>query len=384
LSITNSNVKVRVEALVGNRADGFIKDLVDFRNQLSDVNKASNWTAELHETFLKQGARFYQLLLEQELKGVNQKRLILSPDGLLHYLPFEALLTEVMTTAEDIILSELPYLVKKFATSYNYTATLWLQMMQKRKARQGTKGLLGIAASYAIPIEHPSQEWGRLRENLMELNGAKEEVQLLQEQYEGHFMIGKTATEATFKNFANDAQIIHLAMHGLVDNAAPMRSGLIFTEDADPKTENILFAYEISSLDLRADLVVLSACSTGDGLYKNGEGVMSLGRGFMYAGAASLLTTLWQINDQATERIMGTFYQKLSEGLPKDEALQVAKVRYLEEVSGMIGHPMFWSAYVMMGNIDSIAISPKVNWMWYLGGSVLLLLLLVVGLKKRK
>lgn len=381
-SVDGSDMNLRVESMVGNRADGFIEDLVDFRNQLADISKVSNWTPELHQMFLKRGERFYHLLLESELQRFDKERLIISPDGLLHYLPFEAILTETSTNDENA-LQELPYLLHQYAISYNYTATLWLQMMQDKSTGRRTKGMLGITAAYDVAEEYWDQKWMKLRRSLGNLDGAKEEVTLLKKRYSGHFAIGESATEKTFKTFAEESQIIHLAMHGLVDNTVPMRSGLIFTEDSNPKTDNILFAYEISSLDLDADLVVLSACSTGDGLYRNGEGVMSLGRSFMYAGASSLLTTLWQINDQATERIMGTFYEKLSEGLPKDQALREAKLTYLKEVRGTIGHPMFWAAYVMMGNINPIVISAQGNWILYVAGGFLLVVLLALIAWKR-
>ena len=192
------------------------------------------------------------------------------------------------------------------------------------------------------------------------------------------------ATEANFKKSSGNYTIIHLALHGLVNNKMPMKSGLVFTENGDTIEDNFLFAYELSNLNLNTNLLVLSACSTGDGSYQKGEGVLSLGRGFMYAGASSILTTLWQINDQSTQRIMQYFYQNLYEGMDKDLALKQAKISYMDEAKGVIGHPVFWAAYVLIGDTGTVAIYSKhAFWWWWIPLGVILVGVLGFFIRKK-
>jgi CHAT domain-containing protein len=370
-NITGTSYNARVEAFPNNLTPNFSSNVLTFRSNLSDIVGALRMKPEGFKKFTTLSNRFYKLLLAKELEDNKSKRLIISPDALLHYIPFEALLGEEVEEGEGINFQILPYLIKDFQISYNYTATLWLKSLEANKGFQPTSGgILGMAATYTTPESKMNKAWLDIRKNLEELDGAKAEVEFLSETYNGSYWIGEGATEAKFKEEAPSYNIIHLAMHGLVDNRMPMNSGLVFTENGDTTTENVLLAYELSSLNLNTSLLVLSACSTAYGQYKKGEGVMSLGRGFMYAGASSILTTLWSINDQSSQRIMQYFYENLYAGMDKDEALRQAKIDYLEEAQGVIAHPAFWAAYVLMGDTGTISISKPTN--WWLWGSVAL------------
>jgi len=164
-------------------------------------------------------------------------------------------------------------------------------------------------------------------------------------------------------------------MHGLLDSKNPILSSLVFTENNDSIENNFLQAWEISKMELNAELVVLSACETGFGRFETGNGVASLARAFMYAGARSLVVSLWQVNDQATSKLMEEFYQNLSQGMGKAEALQQAKVSYIDNAKGIAAHPAFWSPFVLIGDTASVSISRKSEGrlLWgILGGLVLL------------
>ena len=104
---------------------------------------------------------------------------------------------------------------------------------------------------------------------------------------------------------------------------------------------------------------MLSACETGFGKYEEGEGVMSLGRSFMYAGIPSVVVSLWQVNDYSTSIIMENFYANLSEGMNKDSALQQAKISYLKEAKGILANPAFWSPFIQIGNSSPLIIEKK-------------------------
>ena len=139
-------------------------------------------------------------------------------------------------------------------------------------------------------------------------------------------------------------------MHTIIDDEDPMYSKMIFTQDIDTIDDGFLNTFEIYNLNLRAQLAVLSACNTGSGKILNGEGIMSLARGFIYSGVPSIVMTLWEIDDKSGSDIMTNFYSYLKEGQTKDIALQNAKLEYLRTASQLRSHPYFWSAYVNIGN----------------------------------
>ncbi|MDO8899257.1 MAG: CHAT domain-containing protein, partial [Bacteroidales bacterium] len=115
-----------------------------------------------------------------------------------------------------------------------------------------------------------------------------------------------------------------------------------------------LDTYELYSLQLDASLVVLSACNTGSGQLRYGEGIMSLTRGFFYAGVPSIVMTSWEINDNSGALLMEYFYKYLKDGMPKDIALQKAKLDYLEQSNQLKSHPFFWAAYMVIGDVTPI------------------------------
>jgi len=381
LSLTNRHVNIRIESLTKKQNAGFFRDLLLLKRKLSNTSDIESFTTKQFNNLSALSHRLYQILLEPEHN--TSKKLIISADGLLHYIPFEVLLTQEIKT-ERINFKALPYLLKAYEISYQYTASLWLKLLEKRNlSTKKEGGILGMAATYHQPFINIPEERMALRQNLLELEGAKNEVYFLEQTYKGQFWMEALATEANFKKSSGDYAIVHLALHGLVNNEMPMKSGLVFTENGDTIEDNFLFAYELSNLNLNTNLLVLSACSTGDGRYQKGEGILSLGRGFMYAGASSILTTLWQINNQSTQKIMQYFYQNLYEGMDKDVALQQAKLSYMDEADGVIAHPVFWAAYVLIGDTGTVVIYSKHSfWWWWI--PIGLILVGILGLFIRK
>ena len=117
-----------------------------------------------------------------------------------------------------------------------------------------------------------------------------------------------------------------------------------------------LYARELYDFSLNADMVVLSACETGLGVLERGEGIISMSRAFAYAGAKSIFTTLWQVDDKNTKDLIVSFYQKMEEGENKSVALQKAKLDYLDcqEGKGERMHPFFWAGFVGIGDMNPI------------------------------
>jgi len=153
---------------------------------------------------------------------------------------------------------------------------------------------------------------------------------------------------------APDYQIIHLATHGKVNLEHSNYSYLAFQELEDSLENELLYIKDIYGLQLKADLVVLSACETANGSLTQGEGIVNLARGFTYAGASAVVPTLWKISDIATADLMEKFYMELKMGQPKNLAMANAKQHFLENTSPQFTHPFYWAAFVMIGDTTPI------------------------------
>jgi len=169
----------------------------------------------------------------------------------------------------------------------------------------------------------------------------------------GSFWLNRDATRGNFLKNAERYGILHLAMHGIVDERNPLRSRLLFSSSVagdDP----FVYASDLYNLQLQAGLSVLSACRSGTGTWKKGEGVLSLARAFAFAGCPSMVMSLWNVSDQSTSELMVSFYKQLKAGATKDEALRSAKLSYLNTVSPEYAKPIYWAAFVPIGEMDSL------------------------------
>ena len=137
-------------------------------------------------------------------------------------------------------------------------------------------------------------------------------------------------------------------MHGEVDDENPQNSKLIFGQES-------LTMGDLNTLHINADLVVLTACNTGAGQLKNGEGVMSLSRAFAYAGCPSVIMSLWSLPDEQTAYLSQLFFTFLKDGMSKHVALQQAKLSYLQKpLNDFSAHPFFWGGLVTTGNMEPV------------------------------
>lgn len=363
----------------------------ELHTALSDYELLLNNQKKSYEAYTRPAHWFYKKLIAPIMDDASGiEHLIIVPDGELAYLPFEAFLVEPANQGGVPNYINLDYLLEHYKISYNYSATLWRENKQgEKKVNNGQ--MLAMAGNYDLYLDSTKKhfrlsDYYRNRNGLKPLYAAQKEVRVLSKEFQGYFGFDKGASERLFKEKAGNYAVIHLAVHGALDSRHPILSSLIFTEDGDSLENSLLQAYEISNLKLNADLVVLSACETGFGAFEKGNGIASLARSFMYAGASSMVVTLWSVNDHVTAKIMKDFYSNLSDGMNKSEALQQAKLNFKETASGMGQHPAFWSPFILVGNDEPIQILRKSHWVFW--GMVLtgLLGLLGVGLywKKRK
>jgi CHAT domain-containing protein len=179
---------------------------------------------------------------------------------------------------------------------------------------------------------------------------ALEEVNAISSITFGKKLTGNLASATNFINASPAYDILHLAMHTLIDDNNPLYSKFVFSKTNIDTGTNLLTTNEIFGLKLNARLAVLSSCSSGEGELKKGEGVLSLARGFFYAGCPSLVMTLWEVEDESGLQLMKSFYKYLLKGYSKPKALQKAKYDYLESVPQEKQHPFYWSSYICIGN----------------------------------
>jgi len=161
-----------------------------------------------------------------------------------------------------------------------------------------------------------------------------------------------------------------------------MLSELVFSDDpADSTHDNRLTAIELYNMELRADMAVLSACNTGVGKVHRGEGIMSLSRAFAYAGVPSAVISLWKVPDHATAKIMASYYYQLNKGLPKDQALQLAKKDFINQNPAMT-EPFYWAGFILTGNNDPVKFPASQTW-WWIATGILTLIILIFQLRGR-
>ena len=298
----------------------------------------------------KNAVLLYQSLFAplKAIPGGLPARLVLAPDGVLGYLPFDALLTAA--PAEKGKYRQYPYLLRDHQIAYAYAARLLTEQREKPARRHADKQWIAFSPHFESG-KTGKAEAPDLREDLGFLAHSKPEVSGIRKLVGGDVFLDARATEAHFKQYAPQYRVVHISSHAQVNDDNPLYSRVAFAAASDSVEDGFLEVAELFNMRLLADMVVLSACETGGGTLYRGEGIVSLARGFTYAGARSILTTLWRVNDAATADIMQGFYAYLKAGMPKDQALRLAKKDYIDAQDNLGAHPFFWSGYVMMGDM---------------------------------
>ncbi|MEM6321529.1 MAG: CHAT domain-containing protein, partial [Bacteroidota bacterium] len=317
------------------------------------------------QQYIRQAQQLSALLIDS-LPLKKNHDLVIIPDGILHYLPFENLLTQKVASTSVVNYASLPYLVKNHTIRYAYSATL----LFKEQPTSKHQAIVAFAPSY----EKNNNQYLATRSGFTALAHTTDEVLKIQELVGAQVFTGLDATEAQFKQQSGQSKILHLAMHAFTNKKAPSYSGLVFADDKSSTEDNTLHAYELYGMDIAAELLVLSACNTGSGKLAKGEGVMSLARAFRHAGCPNIVMSLWQADDAATAVIMQDFYKNLKNGNGTANALRQAKLNYLE--SSPKTFPHYWGAFVLMGADKSIGFANQSIYWWALGG---LLILFVIG-----
>ncbi len=326
-------------------------------------------------TYKTSAHALYNTLIAPVKEQLQGDRLIIIPDGPLWHLNFELLLTQKGASNNP---KDLPYLLKDHAISYANSANLLFAGDKSTIPSQPQECLAFSFSDSTQTTETNIMRLATLRDTSDDLPGTRKEIKAIADIIDGQYFFGSQAIEANFKKHANHYGILHLALHGEVDNEHPENSKLFFTKNKDTLEDNLLYSHELFALDIPAALTVLSACNTGSGKIAKGEGIMSLGNAFQYAGTQSLLLTGWEVSDQTTPELMKYFYTNLKEGMNKAKALQQAKLQYLQTAQINRTHPFYWGGFYLVGETAPINFENDTIWYWVLGLVILSVIILIV------
>lgn len=352
----------------------------EVRNALKTNDFGEN-SSEYYKRYTESAHELYKIFVAPHDKAIQNKKLIIVPDGKMAYVPFGVLIKSE-ANSNRMNYRDLDYLIKSHTITYQNSATIGFTIESAGFSILSSKSVLAFAPSYKGVDDSILYTERAYRDKLYPLPYTKEEVNNISNVMKGDLYLDDLATEQNFKNNASNYDVLHLAMHTIIDDENPMYSKLVFTQTNDTIQDGLLNTHEIYNMNFNARMVVLSACNTGDGKLLKGEGVMSLARGFFYAGCPSIIMTLWTVEDQTGSNLMTNFYANLSEGLQKDQALRNAKLKYLETADPLKSHPYFWSGYVTMGDVEPLYNLNMKNNLVYMGLGGLVLLVLFVFRRK--
>jgi CHAT domain-containing protein len=268
----------------------------------------------------------FDQLLRPLLGGIRQHRLILIPHGVLHYVPFAALRNRESGH----------YLIDDFTLTYVPSASVLRFLQAKETPMDGGALILGDP-------ETP----------LPRLPGAAGEAKAIARTLGATAHLGADAREELLDDIHGKIDLVHLAAHGVYDPVNPIFSRIALAPDAR-HDGNLTVQKILSSIDLTGvNLVVLSACQSAVGARSSGDEVVGLTRALLYAGTPGVISTLWNIDDAASARLMEEFYKRLTTGLAVADALRQAQLAVKENAQS--SDPRYWAAFMLTGD-------PKGTW----------------------
>lgn len=301
--------------------------------------------------------RLYQLLL-QPLAAHLRPELVLIPDDVLHYLPFETLLTALPERA--VAFRTAPYLVHDYQFTYLPAATYF---EPTPKSGPTELPILAFAPRYDGS------------DGLRPLYHNEDELAALANRYRGQFFLGEAATRNQLYQLEAQPGILHLSMHGAFDAVEPRLSYLAFQGQAGQNASGLVYAGEIYRRFPRFDLLFLSACQTARGEIHRGEGVLSLSRALFARGNRHLVNTLWNVDDQQVNQLIEHFYESLAtDRRGSAAALVAAKRRYLAASDHARAHPYYWAGFIHYGTSTAVYPGARgIGYGWWFGLGVSLL-----------
>ena len=309
----------------------------DIFSAISAINQPN--FSESENTMFRKLNKAY-LVLIKPVKSLLKPRIKIVPSGILHSLPFESLVTE-KRTGNQVSYS---YLLDKYEFTYSFTG----KPNQKTQAASVSSGFVFSPFS-TPPSLHAISDKDNFRGEAYPLVYSLKEAKVVSTLTKSKHFDNKAATLKNFYSIAPKAGILHLATHARSNSNEVNDACILFSDTA---TQNKLWVSQLEKMLIPSKMVVLSACETNAGKIISGEGVFSLSRGFMLAGAHSVISSFWKINDVSATNLIIDFYKIFVSGQTSGQALTKAKRNYLKQAKGRFQHPYYWSAFVLHGDAN--------------------------------
>jgi len=316
------------------------KDLKLFLETLTAPAKNDNALVQSDEKikFIEHSKNLYNDLLREIINELPSKikHITIVGDNQLNFIPFEVLLTKQDEYSAGF--KDLSYLINDFSISYDSSVS---DFMRDRKAKRKVAKLkyIGYAPTYT----------GGIVDLPYSLKSVKEIASL----YKGKIYTKEETTVNKIKESSKDGDILHFAMHGVINQLYPSLSHFKLSSNE----KDNLYLSDIYNYKLNASLAILSACNTGIGKYLQGDGVQNISRAFRFAGVSSTLMSLWSVPDVQTAKMDIAFLNNIEQGYRKDEALRLAKLDYLENAPQAYQHPFYWAGFIPVGNMEKLSSS---------------------------
>lgn len=327
----------------------------------------------------------YQTAVAPASAAIGTNRILVVPDGALNYIPFEALVTQ--PGGSDY--AALPYLVKTNEIAYAPSASVISVVRKQASAKSTSKNVLliadpvfnsddprakgaaatatggadtrglGLASALTDVAGTPSATntgapaQGLMLSRLLGTRTEAEQISKLTTTSGGKadmFLDLNANEESVMSKDLKSYRVIHIATHGLLNAERPQFSGVVLSLVGNKQSDGFLRTDEIYNLKLGAPLVMLSACETGLGKEKRGEGVIGLTRAFMYAGAPTVGVSLWSVADASTAQLMSDFYKRMltGQGMPANTAMRQSQMAMID--GKKYSAPFFWAPFVLVGD----------------------------------
>ena len=305
-----------------------------------------------YSSYLTLAHKLYNNLIKP--LDISTRRILISQDD--HFIPFDALVPDTIDRSK--------FLIHQYAVSYTYSAS-FLMKDAKQKVEDDT--WLGVT-----PVKYSSSL------GLFPLPGAEQSLKAIGESFSSaDYLVNTNATKREFLKKLPDYSIVHLYSHASADSEG---GPVLYLSDSAMHTSDLQMLQ-----NLKTRLIVLTACETGSGQQRRGEGVFSLARGFAEAGIPATVTTLWEIDELATYKLTESFYKYLHSGNPGDVAMQKAKLELLSTNDHEHSLPYYWSPAILIGQTGTIVERSFLGRYWGYGlvAAVFVMLMVLIGRRRK-
>lgn len=311
------------------------------------------------EEFTENSYALYKSLIQPAVQYFASQKLLIVPDGELHYLNFEIL----VSGGREKEFAKMPYLIQQYELSYLLSATSAIQFSQVKEGHDVKKlALFAPVFSDEMKQNYFNKASAMLADEsyrcLLWQPFALTEAVRIATLLPNDMYTEQDAGERIFKEKAGNYRLLHLNTHTEINDLSPLQSKFFLAkampDDTSNNDDGYLHAYEIYPMQLRAELAVLRAFESEAGMRKNGEGMVALVHSFMHAGCQGVVMGLGKTDEKTNTGIIEKFYQYLAKGKSKSEALRRAKLDIINSEGGSLAHPYYWAGLSLIGDTTPV------------------------------